>query len=292
MLLRITIGWHLLYEGLHKLHQAEFSAEGYLSQAAGPFQDFFQYTVIEDFEGSKRLSVEENHRKMDDYYARFVSQFSLTPEQKSLADRALAARKANIAAYLSNPDNKKLIDNNAAAWERLHKSKDAYKTQGGSAPYQDKRLWDQAQTLRADIRPALDWVKAQHDGLKDDLQDILPLDQRRDVVYSIQEKLTNPDQLVTYACIAIGICLMVGLFTRLAALGGVCFMAMIVASRLQWFGYYLPPTHPAQGNSLFVTKEFIEMMCCFVLMTLPVGRWGGLDFILYHTVGRMFRSRD
>ncbi len=291
VLLRITIGWHLLYEGLHKLNQEEFSAEGYLSQAAGPFQKFFQYTVIQDFEGRDRLSTQGNDAQIDDFYARFQAQFGLDATQKQTAERIVAARKKNIADYLTNADNAKLIADNQAAWKKLNEEKAAYQSHGGAAPFQDRRLWEATQTLRSDVRPAIVWVKQQHDGLKNDLKNLLPRGERRDVTYPLAEQLRNPDRLVTYACIAMGACLMVGLFSRLAAFGGALFLAMIVASRLQWTGYYMPPTHPAQGNSLFITKEFIEMMCCIVLMTLPVGRWGGLDFIVHNTVGRMF-SRD
>jgi hypothetical protein len=39
---------------------------------------------------------------------------------------------------------------------------------------------------------------------------------------------------------------------------------------------------------LFVTKEFIEMMCCLVLATTPVGRWGGLDFFIHNLLVRPF----
>ncbi len=126
-------------------------------------------------------------------------------------------------------------------------------------------------------------------GLKADLSSLLPADRRgEEVSQTFREKLADRDLMVTYACIAIGLCLMAGLFTRLSALGGGLFLAMIVASRWEWGGYYAPPTHPAQGHSLYVTKEFIEMMCCFVLATLPVGRWAGLDFIIHNLLIRPF----
>jgi len=160
------------------------------------------------------------------------------------------------------------------------------------APYEEKRLWEATQKLRADVRPAIGWVKDQHAGLKTDLKNLLAdSDVSGEVKYSIVDQLRNPDKLVTYACIAIGFCLIIGLFTPLAGLGGAAFLAMIVASRLEWSGYYLPPTHPSQGNSMFVTKEFIEMMACFVLAATPVGRWGGVDFILHHIFVRPFQSR-
>jgi uncharacterized membrane protein YphA (DoxX/SURF4 family) len=282
VLLRLTIGWHILYEGLWKHEQDDFSSEGFLSQTSGPFSEYFQYKVMNDFEGRERLSVKWNDDAMNDYHARFVAQFPLDDAAKGMAQKILDTRKANVKAYLENSDNKLLIDHNQQAWDRLHKRKEA-RGESIAAPYEERRIWEAAQTLRTDIRPALAWVKDQHAGLKNDLKNLLPMERRgENVTYSLGEKLKDPDTLITYACIAIGLCLMVGLFTRLSALGGVVFMAMIVASRWEWPGYYAPPTHPAQGHSLFVTKEFIELVCCLVLASLPVGRWGGLDFFIHN----------
>lgn len=292
VLLRVTVGWHILYEGLHKLHQDEFSAEGFLSQASGPFQRFFQYTVIQDFEGRNRLSKDWNFGRMEDYHDRFVNQFDLDANQRALADRILATRKANVAAYLDNPENAKLIYDNQAAWDKLNDKKALEREGKAGAPFEEKRLWEATQKLRADVRPAISWVKDQHAGLKNDLGNLLPTDAPKHVATeSIVRQLQNPDKVVTYACIAIGFCLIIGLFTFPAALGGAVFLAMIVASRLEWHGYYNPPTHPSQGNSLFITKEFIEMMACFVLAFVPVGRWGGVDFILHHIFVRPFKKQ-
>jgi uncharacterized membrane protein YphA (DoxX/SURF4 family) len=293
VLLRVTVGWHILYEGLHKLHQDEFSAEGFLAMASGPAQSFFQYRVIDDFEGRKRLSKDWNNDKMDRYHDLFVNQFDLDATKRALADRIVATRKANVAAYLDNPDNAKLIHDNWSAWDKLNDKKQLEKEGKLGAPFEDQRLWEATQKLRADVRPAITWVKGQHTALKQDLGALLPADApTREASEPLLRQLTNPDRLVTYACIAIGFCLIIGLFSRFAALGGAVFLAMIVASRLEWYGYFNPPTHPSQGNSLFITKEFIEMMACFVLAAVPSGRWGGVDFILHHIFVRPFKKNS
>ena len=41
VLLRLTIGWHFLYEGVIKLHNPYWSAKGYLLSAEGVFKPFF-----------------------------------------------------------------------------------------------------------------------------------------------------------------------------------------------------------------------------------------------------------
>jgi uncharacterized membrane protein YphA (DoxX/SURF4 family) len=289
VLLRLTIGWHILYEGLWKLDQKEFSSEGFLSQTSGPLAEHFRYEVITDYEGRDRLSIAKNHEWMSDYHQRFVDQFQPDEASKASAQRMLDTRKANVKSYLENVENKLLIDRNQLGWDQLRARKEARRKGKSGVPYEDKGIYEAGQTLRADIAPALAWTKEQREGLKADLQSLLPVERRdEEISQSFREKLKDRDLMVTYACIAIGFCLMVGLFTRLSALGGALFLAMIVASRWEWPGYYAPPAHPAQGHSLYITKEFIEMMCCFVLATLPVGRWGGLDFIIHNLLIRPF----
>ena len=42
-ILRVTIGWHLVYEGFSKLMADNWTAEGFLSNATGPFSGFYHW---------------------------------------------------------------------------------------------------------------------------------------------------------------------------------------------------------------------------------------------------------
>jgi uncharacterized membrane protein YphA (DoxX/SURF4 family) len=292
VLLRVTVGWHIFYEGLWKHEQEEFSSEGYLGMTSGPFEKFFQERVVPDFEGRKRLSAEWNAEQMDRYHTRFVNQFDLEGNDKAIADRALAARKSNVQQTLAVAENHKLIADHFAAWDKLNDKKSLVEEGKAGAPFENQRHWEATQKLRAEARPWIAAVEAQYDGLKSDLQGILPLDRRDEKLKrSWTDLARDPDAIITYSCIAIGFCLMIGLFTRLAGLGATIFLALVVAAKLQWPGYYSPPTHPAQGHSLIVTKEFVEMIACLVLTFVPVGRWGGVDFVLHHIFVRPFKSQ-
>ncbi len=90
---------------------------------------------------------------------------------------------------------------------------------------------------------------------------------------------------VTWALTLIGACLILGFCTRLAAIGGGCFMLMILMTQPPWPTIY-PAFHPEVGHSMIVDKNFIEMVAVFTLATLPVGRWGGLDFFLWNWFGK------
>lgn len=287
VLLRVTVGWHILYEGIWKLEQEEFSSDGYLGMASGPFEHYYQYNVIEDFEGRSRLTPEWHYGKMDALHRKFVEQHDLSPEKQAMAASVLNARKNNVQQTLQNPDNVKLINDYFASWDKLNAKKEAVAEGKAGAPFEKQRLWEATQKLRNEARPWLAAVAAQHDGLKSDLRGLLPTEQQDGplVTDSILEQLQDRDRVVTYACIAIGLCLMIGLFSRLAGLGGFLFLALIVAAKLEWPGYYAPPGHPSQGHSLIINKEFVEMIACLVLAAIPTGRWGGLDFFLSRLCG-------
>ena len=82
-----------------------------------------------------------------------------------------------------------------------------------------------------------------------------------------------------YGLIAMGLCLMLGLFTPLAALAGAVFLAQIYLSMPPWPG--LPPNPMAEGHYLIVNKNLIEMLACLALACMPTGLWIGLDALLF-----------
>lgn len=87
------------------------------------------------------------------------------------------------------------------------------------------------------------------------------------------------DFLNTWGLIAIGAGLILGLFTRTAAISG----AILV------FTYYLsnPPligleyAMPSEGNYLVVSKTLIESVALVMLAIFPSGLFAGLDMLIY-----------
>jgi uncharacterized membrane protein YphA (DoxX/SURF4 family) len=81
------------------------------------------------------------------------------------------------------------------------------------------------------------------------------------------------------------LCLVLGLCTRLAALGGAAFLVSVLLTQPPWPTIY-PPAPEVVGHALVVDKNFVEMVALLALATTAVGRWGGLDYFLYHWFGR------
>ncbi len=81
------------------------------------------------------------------------------------------------------------------------------------------------------------------------------------------------------ALTAVGVCLMVGLFTRLAALGGVGLLALYYFAMPPFPGLFESPM--AEGHYLIVDKNLIEAVALLMIATSRVGRWAGLDAYLW-----------
>ena len=83
---------------------------------------------------------------------------------------------------------------------------------------------------------------------------------------------------VTYGLTAIGLCLMLGFCTPLAALGGAAFMCFVVMTQPAFPGIY-PPDPPVVGHALLVNKDFVEMLALLVVATDGRGPLGRLGFL-------------
>ena len=88
-------------------------------------------------------------------------------------------------------------------------------------------------------------------------------------------RLTWLDAVTRWTLLIAGGCLLVGLFTRLACLTCIVFLINELLSNpaLPW----LPTSPKTEGNYTFINKNTIELFALLVLLTLPTGRWLGLD---------------
>lgn len=92
VLLRIAIGWHLLYEGLWKYDQLDtvrpWSAEGYLRNAQGPLRTFFR-DMTGDPDDLNWLDYQWVSDRWDIWRDRFVDYYGLTEQQQEQLDDLL-----------------------------------------------------------------------------------------------------------------------------------------------------------------------------------------------------------
>jgi len=300
VILRLSLGCHFLYEGVWKITSPEFSAEPFLTEAKGPAAPYF-YAMLDDIDGRRRLQVarddkgalvrdkngapqvsaDEYLEKWDTLKTKFVARYHLKNEQIVAADALARQYEQSLRSYLA--DNAEEIAAYFASLDRF----EAEKARGGNdAPYYKKRVWDKQQELRRKVRGWLSELDGMTGHFTMGLWRLLDEDQQslgyptsgwNPLEWSRVEQI---DFAVTYGLTAIGLCLMLGFFTRLAALGGAAFMAFVVATQPSWPTIY-PPAPAVVGHALLINKDFIEMVALLTLATTAAGRWGGLDFYLH-----------
>jgi hypothetical protein len=215
-----------------------------------------------------------------------VGRYKLDDEQKAEVEAISERYQKALTTYLTEKR-----DDIVGYFTSLHELNRDRSAGDNGTNYMKKRLWDRQQELRKEVDGYLGALDAMGRNFQRDLGSVLKDDQRaRGEISATWNPLkwTRIEQLnfsITYALSAIGLCLMLGLCTRLAALGGAGFMLFVVLSQPSWPTIY-PPAPPVVGHALLVNKDFVEMVALFLLATTAAGRWGGLDFFLYHWIGR------
>ena len=330
VILRVTIGWHFLYEGVWKIVNADqFSAAGFLGAAKGPAAPLFHWMVT-DIDGRERLALTERVDREGDAQlvkakllteeeakaARFtsaaydtawarikdqvVSWYKLGPEQTEKAETLCVRYRVSLSLYLS--ENREDIQGHFGSLQRLRERK-AAGTNG--AAHEKKRVWDEQMKLRGEANGWLSDLDAMGEEYQLALADVLGEDQK--ARGPIRAPLSEADALpialplantwsglldfgVTYGLSAIGLCLILGFCSRLAALGGAAFLFSVVLVQMPWPTVYPPPPEVV-GHALLVDKNFVEMVAMVMLATTAAGRWGGLDYFVYHWLGRPILAR-
>lgn len=154
-------------------------------------------------------------------------------------------------------------------------------------PYLRQRHFQRWQELQRTAAPWLAAVDTMDASLRRDLAALATPQQRQQHGEYRPPKSTLEwiDWLTRYGLPVIGVCLMLGLLTRSAAMAGAVFMLLVSLSQLALPGV-VPPPHPSQGHAFLISKEVLEMLALLVLAATAAGRWFGLDYIIHHAVVR------
>ena len=214
-----------------------------------------------------------------------IQKYELADEQEYQAERLYRRYRQAVKDYLA--ESRQDIAVYFAALDRFGQRKS-----GGNngAAHQKKRLYDQQQKLRKEVKVWLDELDGASQGCQAALWNVL--DDRQKAEGSLPLPTTEMDAInfmVKFALTAIGLCLILGLFTRPAALGGAMFMLFMILMQPGWPTIY-PPAPPAAGHSLLINKDFIEMLAMLLVMVTASGRWCGLDYFVEQYIVRLYGS--
>ncbi|QJW93074.1 DoxX family protein [Frigoriglobus tundricola] len=356
--LRLAIGWHFAFEGLHKIHSIStgptetnrpFSSEPYFKVAPGPLGEKMRkefsdpgheiatkVKASEDIAPAefKKLSVEDQAAKCPAAVVKLIDAVQKEPEKekkkadeieaketaeapndeaksrakaKADAARAAAAKKAEMFESEAGKTLFRAAKATYARWvygvdareckvksisgevpltgpqriehlewvRRLAKSAEARETDGLGNGYgiDSKRV--------AEFR--MDALTAETELARDANAFIAELKKDLNGGSAVEEptELSNGQWLDRYTMwfiFLVGVCLMAGLFTRLACVLAAGFLVMTYLAHPAFPWYPLPPN--TEGNPVFINKNVIEALALLALACYPTGRWLGLDALV------------
>ena len=321
VVLRVGIGWHFLYEGVHKFDPAKgFSSEGFLGVAKGPTAGLY-YWMLADYDGIMRLEmgeVEDADGKRHDTFIVYENAWKEYFEEyrKNYPDVNADRASAIFNQYLNSlraeaADVKEAVNAFKASRERFLAHRNTVRN---SATFEQQRRWQMMIDYRAEAGSWIKKLNAMGNALQSDLgrlADPQLAGQRGEIVTAPERELIPPhslleqfgiqytippnpyiksriqamDYAVMFGLSAIGLCLILGFCTRLACLGGAVFLVNVVLTTFPVPGIY-PEIPTMVGNFMFVSKDVIELLALLVLALLPSGRWGGLDYFLWNYGGK------
>jgi uncharacterized membrane protein YphA (DoxX/SURF4 family) len=135
-----------------------------------------------------------------------------------------------------------------------------------------ERLGQKVQALRSRL---VGPVRALETDLKREALKLLDQDQlARGPIPPVQTQLWQVDQLTIWGLTGLGVLLIIGFWTRLAALAGAALLVLFYLPFPPWPGV---PQPPGPEHSFVINKNLIEALALLGIAALPTGSWFGLD---------------
>jgi uncharacterized membrane protein YphA (DoxX/SURF4 family) len=295
--LRLGIGWHFFQEGATKLPDPSWTAAHFFTGSKGPLHPLYEMLVwdvdgkirlnyAQTEHGWPRIDLDQTRSFWDAYRAQVEEYYGFDDKQKEQAAACQEHWEDQLRAYFA--------ENEAKILEYFHGLDRAQANARDVAKRQVASLRGQAEKIDAELTgaaaPWLAQVTKLWAGYDDAINAVATPEQRargRLTMGNLQPGFFNTtlahfiDRFVPYFDAAVGALLIVGLFTRLAALAGAGFLFSIILT--QWPG--APGAQP-------VYYQTIEMLGMLVLAAVAAGQFAGLDYVLYSYWSRFTQSKQ
>lgn len=278
--LRIVVGLHFFLEGLSHLRDPAWSSAGFRKAAVGPLADFYRSSLPEVGDWSGTLGGRDRRSAVDaaaawresvvqswrSLLAARSKAVSIDAAGREAAEAQIAAASEDLAAYLADiaPD----LDDYRMQVDRLDAQ--ARQPSAREVPFERKRVADKRRELAA---MAAGWqadAAAIGEKLVAAWDAALPVaDRIRAAAARPPTSLWKADRFVSWALVTIGGCLVLGILVPFNAMGGVLFLASVIASQPFWV--------PGAQSTY---DQWVELAALLVLAAMPLGGWRGLDYFL------------
>lgn len=281
MLLRIAIGWHFLYEGLEKVETTRkagkaFTAEPYLRFSTGPLAPTFR-GLIPDVNSIHKLNPDDRKASWKTDVDRIAEHYQFDQAQRDKAQVALKASEDYADIWFEDRETK---ENRRKYFVELGKVQQIEQNPNALS-YERERAAAKRKDLDADRRSLIADLDAHGESLREKVTELAsPAQREAGGPYTPPRTTIDWVNLSTmWGLVIMGVCLILGFFSPLAALAGAVFLGQIYLSMPPWPG--LPANPMAEGHYFIVNKNLIEMLACLSLACLPTGSWIGLDALLF-----------
>jgi uncharacterized membrane protein YphA (DoxX/SURF4 family) len=278
--LRIVVGLHFFLEGMSHLRDPEWSSAGFRKAAVGPWADRYRAGLpeegdwsgtlgavdgrtIEEAAAAWRMSVTRSWQQLLDERCRLVP---LDAKRKADAEAALAAATARLEEYVAEIEDD--LADHRLQLQRLATMERA--PDAAAVPFARERVAKKRRELASQASAWMKDAAAIGGKLVAAWDAPLSTEERLRVdAAAPPTRLWKADRFVSWSLVTIGACLVLGLFTKFNAIGGVCFLASVIASQPFWVAG-AQPTY----------DQWVELAALLVIAALPTGGWSGLDHFL------------
>jgi len=271
VVLRCVTGWHFFMEGSKKVQSGDFSSAGFLRNAKGPFADNFRGMAF-DLYGTHRLDKQVIKERAAGYRDWAADKFG---------DDLLGQFQTALDRYKSRIDY--YFEENAEDIEKYFNELQVYveKREDESyrgVPHYEERLAEKDQELYKDLSKWTSDIATFEADYIDDLNTIGQSATQTDArVNQVNPNQGPVDLIVTWVLFICGILLILGLFTRLAAVGVAGFLLQVMLA--QWpFAY--------GADLTYVYYQSVEFVALLLIAAIGAGRFAGLDYILWNSFSK------
>ncbi len=284
VLLRLNIGWHFFAEGMKHYADPQWTSEATLRAATGPLASWYHaylpsfHGMEEYLHGGTRETEEQAVRSwtdaiINDWDAdrqKFVNHHELDREQQNRAKGVFDTYQRELRHWAG--DNRDALVTHVHEWRRNQLAEAL--PAADDVPFHRGRVNQKRAQLTSEAagyRTELEKLEQEYDNA---LVDILNADQRQAPPFTRPHpSIKVVDGMMTWFILAVGILLLLGLFTRVACVVGALFLLSVVLMQPFWVSDALP-----------TYNQYVEMVALLALATTPVGRWAGLDYFLHKLV--------
>jgi uncharacterized membrane protein YphA (DoxX/SURF4 family) len=252
--------------------EERFSALPFLEESAGPLRPLFR-GLVRDMDGFRRVTLQSGQAALDERAAVISKHYRFRKDQEARLLQARDNVKGALAATLNDAGFRARVEDYGRLRQRV--SRDSGVT---TAPFSRERLAEDRRKLDAIASELLGAVNEPLVELSVQAQTIATPEQMgAGPVPRPGEPAAWIDSVMKWSLVAIGACLLAGLFTPFAAVAAAVQLAMFYLASPPWPGL---PAATMGGHYLYVDRNLIELVAALAIAASGTGAWAGLDGIV------------